>query len=250
MRATLSPGLWFCAPQMMVRSALPSLTLQTESLSEPGTLSRVRICATTMPSNSPGRFTTPSTSRPSRVKRSASSSGVHGKSTYCLSQLSVTFIKSSGEHVAYRRADQRKRGAIILAQQRADGRGDLAVGVRLGVGAFARGRGVGADDREPVAFRVGDFLAVTFPILRTAAAAVVGGNDERRLVAVLRDGLRRFPQAPHEIIHVMGRGEVVIIAAGVGPFIGLAKADKHESGPLAFQVIVDGVKEERIVREI
>src|SRR5450755_2195168 len=92
MSGTLSPGLWFCAPQMMVRSPLPSLTLQTESLSEPGTGSRVRIWATTMPSNAPDIFCTPSTSRPSMVSRSVNSSGDHLKSTYCLSQLRVTFI--------------------------------------------------------------------------------------------------------------------------------------------------------------
>src|SRR5262245_9985806 len=45
-----------------------------------------------MPSNSPPIFCTPSTSIPSIVSRSASSSGGQSKSTYCLSQLSVTFI--------------------------------------------------------------------------------------------------------------------------------------------------------------
>ena len=89
---TLSPTLWFCAPQMMARSPLPSLTLQTESLSEPGTLSLVRIWATTIPSNSPGTLRTLSTSSPSRVSRSASCSGDQSKSTYCFSQLRVTFI--------------------------------------------------------------------------------------------------------------------------------------------------------------
>src|SRR5208282_6366134 len=77
---------------MMVRSPVPSLTLQTESLSEPGTGSRVRIWATTIPSHAPEIFCTPSTSRPSMVSRSVNSSGDQLKSTYCLSQLSVTFI--------------------------------------------------------------------------------------------------------------------------------------------------------------
>src|SRR4029079_6890814 len=81
---------------MIVRSPLPSLTLQTESLSEPGTLSLVRICATTTPSNSPATFWTLSTSSPSMVSRSASCSGDQSKSTYCLSQLSVTFIQFRG----------------------------------------------------------------------------------------------------------------------------------------------------------
>src|SRR5215469_10637592 len=79
---------------MMVRSILPSLTLQTESLSEPGTLSFVKICATTIPSNSPASLWTPSTSSPSIVNRSANCSADQSKSTYCLSQLRVTFIAS------------------------------------------------------------------------------------------------------------------------------------------------------------
>src|SRR6266496_153502 len=44
-----------------------------------------------MPSNSPATFSTPSTSRPSMVRRSESSSGDQLKSTYCLSQLKVSF---------------------------------------------------------------------------------------------------------------------------------------------------------------
>src|ERR1051325_4552953 len=157
MSATLSPGLWFCAPQIMVRSLLPSLTLQTESFSELRTLSRVRICATTIPSNSPASLCAPSTSRPSRVSRSASSPGDQSKSTYCLSQLSVTFIGNKNDSpgsdatrdkIVDRRAAARKSGVIILAQQSGDGRGDLALCVRPGLGAFAERRCVRPDDRD------------------------------------------------------------------------------------------------------
>src|SRR5207237_7870459 len=41
------------APQTICRSPLPSATRQTESLSAFGCFSLARICATTMPSNSP-----------------------------------------------------------------------------------------------------------------------------------------------------------------------------------------------------
>src|SRR5215469_13180931 len=91
-RGTLSPALKFWAPQTICRSPAPSLTRQTESLSALGCLSRVMTWATTMPSNSPPSFWMPSTSMPSMVRRSASSSGDQLKSTYCLSQLRVTFI--------------------------------------------------------------------------------------------------------------------------------------------------------------
>src|SRR5882724_8024206 len=92
MSGTLSPALKFCAPQTIWRSPVPSLTRQSESLSALGCLSRETTCATTMPSNAPEIFCTPSTSRPSMVSRSVNSSGDQLKSTYCLSQLRVTFI--------------------------------------------------------------------------------------------------------------------------------------------------------------
>src|ERR1043166_605727 len=92
MRGTLSPGLKLSAPQTICLSPLPSLTRQSESLSALGCLSRVTTWATTIPSNSPPIFSTPSTSMPIIVRRSASSSGGQSKSTYCLSQLSVIFI--------------------------------------------------------------------------------------------------------------------------------------------------------------
>src|SRR2546429_1675168 len=212
MSATLSPGLWFCAPQMIVRSPLPSFTLHTDNLSEPGTLSRVRICATTTPSNSPASFCTLSTSRPSIVSRSASSSGDQSKSTYCFSQLSVTFIFlgnlrlcrrsltvsisnsslasrsprcAAGENIGNRPSALRKRRVIILAEQRRDGGGDLALRVRFGLRSFACRRRVRTDHCDPVAFRVGHFFAVLFPIFRTMAAAMVRGDDERRFAAIL-----------------------------------------------------------------
>jgi hypothetical protein len=89
---TLSPALKFCAPQTICRSPLPSFTRQSESLSAFGCLSRVITCATTTPSNSPPSFCIDSTSSPSIVNRSRNSSGDQSKSTYCLSQLSVTFM--------------------------------------------------------------------------------------------------------------------------------------------------------------
>src|SRR4051812_43988050 len=89
---TLSPTLKFFAPQTICLSPFPSATRQTESLSAFGCLSLARTCATTTPWNSPPIDSTPSTSTPSIVRCSPSSSGDHEKSTYCLSQLRVTFI--------------------------------------------------------------------------------------------------------------------------------------------------------------
>src|ERR1035438_2753357 len=97
-RGTLSPALKFCAPQTICLSPLPSLTRQTVSLSALGCLSLVMTWATTTPSSSPPSFSTPSTSMPIMVRRSESSSGDQLNSTYCLSQLSVTF--RSEEHTS------------------------------------------------------------------------------------------------------------------------------------------------------
>src|SRR5438034_762946 len=264
MSATLSPGLWFCAPQMIVRSPWPSFTLHTDNLSEPGTLSRVRICATTMPSNSPASVCIPSTSRPSIVSRSASSSGGQSKSTYCLSQLRVTFMGNltawalasrprrlaARENVGNRHAAVWKCRVIIFTQQCRDGRRNLALCVGFGFGSFAGGRRVRADHGDPIAFRAGDLFTVLPPLHRPAAATVVGGEDERCPAAVLGHGLDLFPEPSDEIVHVTRGREIVIVAAGVRPFVGLAEADEHQARLFVFKVIRDGVKEERIIGQI
>src|SRR6266436_1068331 len=103
---TLSPGLKLSAPQTIWRSPLPSLTRQSESLSALGCLSRLTTCATTMPSNSPATFSKPSTSMPIIVSRSANCSGAQSKSTYCLSQLRVTFM-----------SEQPQKPHVILIKQ-------------------------------------------------------------------------------------------------------------------------------------
>ena len=84
---TLLPTSKFVAPQTICRSPEPSFTLQSESRSASGCGSFDTTSATTMPSKPPDTFSTPSTSRPIIVSRSASSSGDQSKSTYRFSQL-------------------------------------------------------------------------------------------------------------------------------------------------------------------
>ena len=84
---TLLPTLKFVAPQTICRSPVPSFTLQSDRRSASGCGSLESTSATTMPSKPPDTFSTPSTSRPIIVSRSASSSGDQSKSTYCFSQL-------------------------------------------------------------------------------------------------------------------------------------------------------------------
>ena len=84
---TLLPTSKFVAPQTICRSPEPSFTLHSDRRSASGCGAFSSTSATTMPSNPPDTFSTPSTSRPIIVSRSASSSGDQSKSTYCLSQL-------------------------------------------------------------------------------------------------------------------------------------------------------------------
>src|SRR6188472_1709702 len=122
---------------MMVRSPAPSFTLQTDSLSEPGTFSRVRTSATTTPSNSPPTLCIPSTSRPSMVRRAASSSGDQSKSTYFLSQFSVTFIEiSSYLGRESREAKGISPGQSISGLSRVEYYGAVGVQKTKGLGVF------------------------------------------------------------------------------------------------------------------
>src|SRR4029077_14721294 len=82
----------------------------------------------------------------------------------------------------------------VLAEQRRHGGGDLCL-VNLDGGAgFTEGLGVRSENREPDVLRAFFLDAVLFPLSQSAAASVVGGNDEGRLVAIRGQGLQRVPQ--------------------------------------------------------
>ena len=86
--------------------------------------------------------------------------------------------------------------------------------------------------------------------LIATAAAMIGSDDKRGFITVLRKRLSSFPQTADEIVDVVRGGQVVIIAACVSPFVGLTEADEHEAGLFSFEIIGGCVKEERIIGQI
>ena len=82
----------------------------------------------------------------------------------------------------------------VQAERLGAGCGDL---IREGVGRIGHmpaARPVGADCGQPCFLRAVDFVAVRAPVLRRAAAAVVDGDENGGVVAVLRVGLQPAPQ--------------------------------------------------------
>src|SRR5438445_8974295 len=109
-----------------------------------------------------------STSRPSMVNRSRNSSGDQLKSTYCLSQLSVTFIFRQAiillaDQIDNRQARRRERRPIILTEQGGDGGGDLVLADRSRVRPLAQGGGVWAKHGDPDVLGSLGFVAVVLP---------------------------------------------------------------------------------------
>ena len=112
---TLSPALKFCAPQTICRSPLPSLTRQSESLSALGCLSRVMTWRHDDAVEGGGDFLHAFDFEAEHGQPLGNSSGDQLKSTYCLSQLRVTFIggdvaKSQSHFKAAKRPDVRLNG--------------------------------------------------------------------------------------------------------------------------------------------
>src|SRR2546422_6673782 len=75
---------------------------------------------------------------------------------------------------------------------------------------------------------------------------MVGGNDDRSLVAVLGQRLSGFPETADEVVHMMRGVEIVVVASSVRPFVSFAEANEHEAGLAALEVICGGVEEEGI----
>src|SRR5262245_53718779 len=63
------------------------------------------------------------------------------------------------------------------------------------------------------------------PVLRREPAAMVRGDDERRPVAVLADGLERIPEVGDEAVREMEIVEQTVVAACVRPVVRLAEAE-------------------------
>ena len=71
------------------------------------------------------------------------------------------------------------------------------------------------------------------PSGRTAAAAVIRGHDHRRLPAMRRVRLVGRPELGEEAVRAARRVEVLVVAAGVRPVIGLAERNVQHARPVA-----------------
>jgi len=81
--------------------------------------------------------------------------------------------------------------------------------------------------------------------------AVVDGDDEGRLVAVLRDGLAEVPEAGEGTVELHGSAEVTFVRALVGPVVRLAVgnvqgAGLHRLDGMPASVGNEGVEEDAI----
>src|SRR4029078_4689277 len=85
----------------------------------------------------------------------------------------------AGASACQRTRDGPRRGglrrAIVEAECRGEGRGDLALGDRSNAAALAQRRRVGAEDGDPDILGTVHLLAVIGPVIPRAAAAVIGG---------------------------------------------------------------------------
>src|SRR6266478_8343404 len=107
-----------------------------------------------------------------------------------------------------------------------EGSSDLRLGNGTDVRPLAERRGVRADDGHPDIFRSFLFGAMLFPLGEAAAAAVIGGDNESGLIAIVGDGLHSVPKLLDEMIDVVSAVEDEVVAAGVAPVVRFAVADK------------------------
>src|SRR5580658_9752327 len=84
-------------------------------------------------------------------------------------------------------------GAVVFSQKAGERRCDLGLRDGSAMRPLAQSRCIRSDDGDPDVFGTGEALAVASPALRAVSAAVVGGVDQRRLVAVMRIRLQHLP---------------------------------------------------------
>src|ERR1700733_1324516 len=116
---------------------------------------------------------------------------------------------------------------IVFAQQRGHGGGYLRLRHRGDMAALAERRRIGADYRDPDILGALLLDSVLLPLGEAAAAAVIRGDDEGRVAAVLRHRLHGVPQLMHEMVHAMRAVEDQIVAALMPPVVRLAVSDEQ-----------------------
>ncbi len=133
------------------------------------------------------------------------------------------------EHRSYGLRSPRHRRVVVLADERRHGGGDLRLSHWRDVVAFSERRRIGSDDRDPDVLRALLLDAVLLPLGEAAAATMVGGDDEGRLVPVFGHRLHRVPELLHEEIEAMRAVEHQVVSALMRPIVGLAIADEQDA---------------------
>src|SRR5688500_9839630 len=124
----------------------------------------------------------------------------------------------------------------VQAERRGNGRGDLSLLQRRRVAQFAASGLVRAGKREPDVLRTFDIAAVLGPVRRRAPPAMIGGDDEQGVVAILWLRLQPAPQRLQEAVGERDPIEHVVVTSRVRPFVGIAQGDVEQARPLALQV--------------
>src|SRR6266404_3051747 len=139
------------------------------------------------------------------------------------------------------------RLAVVLAQQRRHGGCNLGLADLCGVSALTERCSIRTEHRDPDVLRAGLLDAVLLPIDRSAAAAMIGRDDESSLIAIRRQALQGMPELLDEVIEEVRAVEQQVVAARVPPVVGLAVADEQDTRLLLAQGIEQRDLQERVV---
>jgi hypothetical protein len=85
-------------------------------------------------------------------------------------------------------------GTVILPEEGSQCRGDLTLRYGRDLLALSQRRRIRTQETNPNGFRTRDLLAVVFPLDRRIPSTVVGQEDERGFILVLRHGLHGLPE--------------------------------------------------------
>ena len=135
----------------------------------------------------------------------------------------------SGNDTRERPRRIRRTPMKILAEKLGQRSGDLGLSDRNRVRAFTKRVCIWTHNCNPDVLRSLLPRAVFFPLFQPAASAVIGRNDERRLVAVLRHRLHRVPQLSHELVELVSAFKHQIVSPRMSPIVGFSVTDEKQA---------------------
>ena len=94
---------------------------------------------------------------------------------------------------------------------------------------FSERWGVRPDHGNPNILGAIDVLVMILPLFEAAPASVVGGDNERDLVAICRHGLHRIPKLRNKRVILMRGLQHKIVFSFVSPIVRAAVAHKKSA---------------------